>query len=75
MKDLKELIIKLLISAIVLAFAFIYLDKKPSSPTIQFPVKNQDNTPPIPSQLKWHDHFKGIENVPAKPKVLPKENN
>lgn len=33
----------------------------------------QDNTPPMPSQLKWHDNFKGIENVPSKPKVQTKE--
>ena len=24
-------------------------------------------------QLKWHDNFKGIENVPSKPKVQTKE--
>ena len=75
MKDLKEFIIKLAISAIVLIFVFIYLDKKPPTATIQFPVKNQDSTPPMPSQLRWYDDFKGIENVPSKSKVQPKENN
>ena len=25
------------------------------------------------SQLKWHANFKGIENVPSKPKVQTKE--
>ncbi len=73
MKDLKNFIIKLLISAIVLTFAFIYLDK-PKTTAIQFPVRDQDNTPPMPAQLKWHDNFKGIENVPSKPKVQTKEN-
>ncbi|MDD2896022.1 MAG: hypothetical protein PHG81_08375 [Aliarcobacter sp.] len=75
MKDLKEFIIKLIISAIVLAIAFTYLDKKPPVNSIQFPVKKQDSTPPTPSQLQWHDHFKGIENLPSKPKVQPKESN
>ena len=74
MKNLKEFIIKLIISAIVLAFALIYLDKEPTtSNSIQIPVKEQDNSPAIPSQLKWHDNFKGIENVPSKPKVQTKE--
>ncbi len=75
MKDLKDFIIKIVISVIVLAFAFIYLDKKPTTTnSIQFPVRTQDNSPATPSQLKWHDNFKGIENVPSKPKVQPTEN-
>ena len=76
MKDLKEFIIKLIISAVVLALAFSYLEKKPPTNTIQFPVRTtQEPTPPTPSQLQWYDSFKGIENVPAKPKVQPKEEN
>ncbi len=76
MKDLKEFIIKLIISAIVLAIAFSYLEKKPPVTAIQFPIRTQDTyTPPTPSQLQWHDHFKGVENLPSKPKVQPKEDN
>lgn len=76
MKDLKEFIIKLIISAIVLAIAFTYFDKKPPVNAIQFPVRTQDTyTQPTPSQLQWHDHFKGVENLPSKPKVQPKESN
>lgn len=74
MKNLKEFIIKLIISAFVLAFALIYLDKEPTTTnSIQIPGKEQDNSPAIPSQLKWYDNFKGIENVPSKPKAQPKE--
>ncbi|QKF66416.1 hypothetical protein AVENP_0856 [Arcobacter venerupis] len=72
MKDLKYFIIKLILSAIVLTIAFIYLEKKPPVTAINFEVNNKaDTSTNVPSQLKWHDHFKGIENLPSK----PKENN
>jgi|GEM_PF-5839310 len=75
MNDLKDFIIKLIISVIVLAIAFTFFEKKPAVNAIQFPVRKQETTPPSPSQLQWHDHFKGIENLPSKPKVQPKESN
>jgi hypothetical protein len=71
MKDLKYFIIKLILSAIVLTIAFIYLEKKPPVNAIHFDVSRQDNSTNTPSQLQWHDRFKGIENLPSK----AKENN
>lgn len=76
MKDLKSTLIKLIISAIVLAIAFVYLEKKPPTNSVQFEIqKKEENTPAIPSKLQWHDPFKGVSNVPSKPKVIPKEEN
>ena len=65
MKDIKSFIIKLTISAIVLAIAFFYLEKKPPVNAIHFNI-NKDAAPSIPSKLRWNDPFKGIENVPSK---------
>jgi hypothetical protein len=75
MKDLKQLIIKIVISAVILILAFIYLEKKPPVNAIHFDISKPSDTPATPSQLKWHDSFKGIENLPSKPKISPKENN
>ena len=72
MKDLKQLIIKIVISAIVLTIAFIYLEKKPPVNAIHFDISKPADTKATPSQLKWHDSFKGVENVPSKPKTEPK---
>ncbi|MBP7769861.1 MAG: hypothetical protein KA055_01915 [Aliarcobacter sp.] len=65
MKDLKQFIIKLIISAIVLALAFIYLDKREPTTAIHFDINKQD-APSTPSKLRWNDPFKGIENMPSK---------
>ncbi len=72
MKDLKQLIIKIVLTAIILTIAFIYLEKKPPVSAINFDISKPADTTAIPSQLKWHDSFKGIENVPSKPKAEPK---
>ena len=71
MKDTKAFIIKLTISIIVLAIAFIFLEIKPPVTSINFDIKKQDSTP-TPSKLKWHEPFKGVENVPSKPKAETK---
>jgi len=66
MKDLKDTIIKLIISAIVLAIAFSYLEKKPTTTAIHFDTSKNQKTEATPSQLQWYDTFKGIENLPSK---------
>lgn len=73
MKDLKSTIIKTTISAIILLIAFKYLEKKPDTPTFNITIfkKEDSNEPPMPQKLKWHDPFKGVENLPSKP--TPKE--
>jgi ATP/ADP translocase len=68
MKDLKSTIIKLIISAIILAIAFSYLEKKPTTTAIHFDTSKNQKTEATPSQLQWYDSFKGIENLPSKPK-------
>lgn len=71
MKDLKETLIKLIISAIILAIAFAYFEKKPQTNTIDFNVFKKEenlNKTPTPAQLQWHDPFKGVSNVPSNPK-------
>lgn len=76
MKDLKETLIKLIISAIVLAIAFAYFEKKPQTNAVDFNVlKKEENTnsTPTPGKLQWHDPFKGVSNVPSKPKPIPQE--
>lgn len=75
LKELREFIIKLILSAIVLAIAFNYLEKKPPVNAINFEVSKPQESTNTPSQLQWHDHFKGIENLPSKPKTQPKEDN
>jgi hypothetical protein len=75
MKDLKELIIKIILSAIVLTIAFIYFEKKPPVENrIFFDTKKQTTTTNAPSQLQWYDSFKGVENLPSKPKIDPDKN-
>lgn len=71
MKDLTQIIIKLIISVIVLALAFAYLNKREPTNAIHFDINRQD-TPSSPSKLKWTDPFRGVENVPSKPKNDPK---
>lgn len=72
MKDLKNTIIKLIISTIILLIAFSYLEKKPPTNAIHFDTSaNKKSEPAIPSKLQWHDPFRGIENLPNK----QKENN
>lgn len=71
MKDIKLFIIKLTISIIVLAIAFIFLEKKPPVTAIHFDVSKKETTP-TPSKLKWYEPFKGVENVPSKPKIETK---
>jgi hypothetical protein len=75
MKDLKYFIIKLILSIIVLAIAFVNLEKKPPVNAINFDVSKQNTSTNVPSQLQWHDRFKGIENLPSKPKTPQNENN
>lgn len=65
MKDIKSFMIKLIISIIVLAIAFFYLEEKPPVNIIKFDI-NQNKTSTTPSELKWYDPFKGIDNVPSK---------
>jgi hypothetical protein len=75
MKDLKYLIIKLLISAIILSVAFVYLEKKPAvTNAIHFDIKKKETSSNAPSQLNWYDTFKGVENLPSKPKNDPDKN-
>lgn len=73
MKDTKGTLIKLTISIIILGIAFKYLEKKPQVNSIQFEIKPVDNTPPMPSKLQWHDPFRGVSNLPSKPKPVQKE--
>ncbi len=75
MKNLKELIIKIVISVIVLGIAFVYLEKKPPIENkIFFDTKKEKPTTNAPSQLNWYDSFKGVENLPSKPKIDPNKN-
>ena len=68
MKDLKYTIIKLIISAIVLVIAFIFFEDKPTLNGINFDINRKNNSSNIPSKLQWSEPFKGIENIPSKPK-------
>lgn len=45
MKDIKLFIIKLTISIIVLAIAFIFLEKKPPVTAINFDIKSKTRLP------------------------------
>jgi len=73
MKDLKNTIIKITISAIILLIAFKYLEKKPETQTFNITVfkKEDSNEPPMPQKLQWNEPFKGVSNLPSKP--TPKE--
>ena len=68
MKDLKQLIIKIILTGIVLAIAFAYLGKKPQeSNSINFEIsKPSSDTKSAPSKLNWYDPFKGVNNMPSK---------
>ena len=68
MKDLKYTIIKLIISAIVLVIAFVFFEEKPALNGINFDINRKNNSSNIPSKLQWSEPFKGIENIPSKPK-------
>ena len=68
MKDLKYTIIKLIISAIVLVIAFILFEEKPALNGINFDINRKNNASNIPSKRQWSEPFKGIENVPPKPR-------
>ena len=68
MKDLKYTIIKLIISAIVIVIAFIFFKEKPALNGINFDINRKNNSSNIPSKLQWSEPFKGIENIPSKPK-------
>ena len=68
MKDLKYTIIKLIISAIVIVIAFIFFEEKPALNGINFDINRKNNSSNIPSKLEWDEPFKGIENIPSKPK-------
>ena len=68
MKDLKYTIIKLIISASVIVIAFIFFEEKPALNGINFDINRKNNSSNIPSKLQWSEPFKGIENIPSKPK-------
>jgi len=63
-----EIIFKILVGIAILIFAFILLTKTDfSGNSMTFTsVKKSESTAQTPSQLKWFDSFKGVENVPSK---------
>ncbi len=70
-KNLKNTILnilfKILIVTAVAIFAFIAYDKadfSSSSMTFGKPEKKKSD-PRMPSDLKWFNSFKGVENVPS----------
>ncbi|AXX89200.1 hypothetical protein CKA55_00240 [Arcobacter suis] len=67
MKDLTYTIIKLIIITAIIVIAFIFFQEKPALDGINFNINKRD-APSIPSKLQWSEPFKGIENVPPKPK-------
>lgn len=67
---LSRILFKILIGIAIAIFAFIIYDKvdlSSTSMTFSSPKKSNSSTH-TPSDLKWYNSFKGVENVPAKDK-------
>jgi len=67
-RQISDIIFKILVAIAVIIFAYIAYDKVDfgtTSVTFNAPkkTKQDDHTP---SELRWFDTFKGIENVPNK---------
>ena len=74
---ISNIIFKILIAIAIIIFAYIIYDKSDfSSNKIDFSSNKSDkkNNPYMPSQVKWFDDFKGIENVPSKKKQKSSDN-
>lgn len=65
---ISNIIFKMLIGIAILIFAYIIYDKTDlSSGSMNFSSsKKKSNNAYAPSDLKWFDSFKGVENVPNK---------
>lgn len=63
---LLEVLVKILIVMIVIVLALIAVQKLNLSNTFDFSNSKSKDVERIPSELKWFDDFKGIENIPDK---------
>ena len=52
----------------MIVIAFIFFEEKPALNGINFDINRKNNSSNIPSKLQWSEPFKGIENIPSKPK-------
>lgn len=55
---------KILIGASILLVAHFTFNKTANINTLEYQSKKTETY--IPQQLRWHDSFKGIENLPSK---------
>jgi len=63
-----DILFKFLVAIAIIIFAYILYDKTDFS-TNSLSLTSKKKTPPqshIPSELKWFDDFRGVENVPDK---------
>ena len=68
-KKISNIVFKVLVGVAVLIFCYIAYDKVDfSTNSISFTSKqkNDSRNAYVPSELKWNDPFKGIENIPDK---------
>lgn len=65
---ISNILFKILVGIAVLIFSYIIYDKTDlSSGSMNFSsTKKKSNNNYAPSDLKWFDSFKGVENVPDK---------
>lgn len=72
---ISRILFKILVVVAVLIFAYIILDKTTfSSSTVSMGgIKKTQPSSDVPGPLRWHDSFKGIENVPNKKQKEKKE--
>lgn len=75
-RTIANIAFKVLVGIAVIIFAYILYDKVDYS-TGKMSYSSTKSTPSasVPSQLKWFDDFKGIENVPDKNAKKKKESN
>ena len=73
-REIADILFKILVFVAIIIFAYIIYDKSNfTTNSLDFSSKKDNSSKTnLPSDLKWFDDFKGIENVPNKKK---KENN
>lgn len=66
-RTIADITFKVLVVIAVLLFTYILYDKADFSTTnVAYSAPKSKPTNSVPSELKWFEHFKGVENVPDK---------
>lgn len=75
---ISQILFKVLVGIAVIIFIYILIEKTDfsgGSMTFTSVKKNNNNNTYTPTDLKWYDSFRGIENVPKKKSEKSKGSN